>query len=111
RCRTRHCDTLAPGVRGRRRCRTTVRSLHRATPGPPDPMPSTAAPAPATPASGWPPPYLLYLGNAPDHLAAKTARGVAHWRPQWCVGQFRGSNCKTTLGLPDLDFGQAVGAG
>lgn len=74
-------------------------------------MPPTAAPAPATPASGWPPPYLLYLGNARDDLAAKTARGLAHWRPQWCVGQFRGSNCKTTLGLPDLDFGQAVGAG
>src|SRR3546814_571127 len=77
-------------------------------PGPPDPMPSTAAPAPAMPASSWPPPYLLYLGNARDHLAAKTARGLAYWRPQWCVGQFRGSDCKTTLGLPDLDFAQAV---
>src|SRR3546814_14472897 len=32
-------------------------------------------------------------------------------RPQWCVGQFRGSDCKTTLGLPDLDFAQAVEAG
>src|SRR3546814_7586468 len=71
-------------------------------------MPSTAAPAPAMPASSWPPPYLLYLGNARDHLAAKTARGLAYWRPQWCVGQFRGSDCKTTLGLPDLDFAQAV---
>src|SRR3546814_16140532 len=58
-----------------------------------------------------PPPYLLYLGNARDHLAAKTARGLAYWRPQWCVGQFRGSDCKTTLGLPDLDFAQAVEAG
>ena len=74
-------------------------------------MPPTAAPAPAMPASSWPPPYLLYLGNARDHLAAKTARGLAHWRPQWCVGQFRGSECKTTLGLPDLDFRQAVEAG
>src|SRR3546814_6587877 len=74
-------------------------------------MPSTAAPAPAMPASSWPPPYLLYLGNARDHLAAKTARGLAYWRPQWCVGQFRGSDCKTTLGLPDLDFAQAVEAG
>jgi uncharacterized NAD-dependent epimerase/dehydratase family protein len=74
-------------------------------------MPSIASPAQATPASRWAPPYLLYLGNAPDHLAAKTARGLAHWRPQWCVGQFRGSDCRTTLDLPDLDFGQAVEAG
>src|SRR5690606_11810189 len=70
--------------------------------------PTTTA---AIPASSWSPPYLLYLGNARDHLAAKTARGLAHWRPQWCVGQFRGSECKTTLGLPDLDFRQAVEAG
>lgn len=61
--------------------------------------------------AGWGPPYLLYLGNAPDDLAAKTARGLAYWRPQWCVGQFRGSQCRTTLGLPDLDFDQAVAAG
>lgn len=74
-------------------------------------MPSTPSPAKAPPATGWTPPYLLYLGNAPDHLAAKTARGLAQWRPQWCVGQFRGPDCKTTLGLPDLDFEQAVAAG
>src|SRR3546814_12651113 len=80
-------------------------------PGPPDPMPSTAVPAPAMPASSWPPPYLLYLGNARDHLAAKTARGLAYWRPQWSVGQFRGRDCKPTLGLPDLDFVPAVAAG
>ena len=55
----------------------------------------------------WGPPYLLYLGNARDDLAAKTARGLAFWRPDWCVGQFRGSRCATTLGLADLDFGQA----
>lgn len=65
----------------------------------------------ATTPSEWGPPYLLYLGNAPGDLAAKTARGLAYWRPQWCVGQFRGSQCRTTLGLPDLDFVQAVAAG
>src|SRR3546814_7001367 len=74
-------------------------------------MPSTAAPAPAMPASSWPPPYLLYLGNARDHLAATTARGLAYWRPPWCVGQVRGSDCRTTLDLPDLDFAQALEAG
>lgn len=55
----------------------------------------------------WGPPYLLYLGNARDDLAAKTARGLAFWRPDWCVGQRRGSRCGTSLGLPDLDFVEA----
>ena len=74
-------------------------------------MPSTAPLAPALPDTGWPPPYLLDLGNARDDLAAKTARGLAQWRPQWCVGQFRGTDCRTTLGLPDLGFEDAVAAG
>ncbi len=59
----------------------------------------------------WSPPYLLYLGNARDDLAAKTARGLAFWRPDWCVGQLRGSGCATTLGLPDLDAVEARARG
>ncbi|MFT4257987.1 MAG: DUF1611 domain-containing protein [Pseudoxanthomonas sp.] len=74
-------------------------------------MERSAPASPATQVTGWGPPYLLYLGNAPDDLAAKTARGLAHWRPEWCVGQFRGSECRTSIGLPDLDFAQAVAAG
>jgi len=34
-------------------------------------------------------PYLMFLGDAPDELAAKTAIGVRDWRPEWCVGQMR----------------------
>ena len=34
----------------------------------------------------WGPPYLLYLGNARDDLAAKTARGLAFWRPTGAWG-------------------------
>ena len=34
-------------------------------------------------------PYLLFLGDVKDQLAAKTAQGVVDWRPDWCVGQFR----------------------
>ena len=30
-------------------------------------------------------PYLMFLGDAPDRLAAKTAQGVADWRPEWCL--------------------------
>ena len=28
-------------------------------------------------------PYLLFIGDAPDLLTAKTAKGVAHWRSIW----------------------------
>ena len=59
----------------------------------------------------WDPPYLLYLGNAPDDLAAKTARGVAFWRPERCIGQLRGDACKTTIGLPDMDIATAAAQG
>ncbi len=57
------------------------------------------------------PPYLLFLGNAPDSLSAKTAQGVAQWRPQDCVGQWRLDACKADLGLPDMDAAQAYAAG
>lgn len=64
-----------------------------------------------TSAPVWGPPYLLYLGNAPDDLSIKTARGLAHWRPDWCVGQFRGPDCKSWLELPDMSFAEARAAG
>jgi len=57
------------------------------------------------------PPYLLFLGDAHDPLAAKTAAGVAHWRPEWCVGQLRLPGCKADLGLPDMSIDAAAAAG
>jgi uncharacterized NAD-dependent epimerase/dehydratase family protein len=59
----------------------------------------------------WGPPYLLYLGRPADDLAIKTARGVAYWRPEWCLGQYRHRDCPLTLGLPDLGMAQARAAG
>lgn len=59
----------------------------------------------------WNPPYLLYLGKAADGLAIKTARGIAYWRPHWCVGQYRHPDCGQTLGLPDMDMARARAAG
>ena len=56
-------------------------------------------------------PYLLFLGDAPDQLAAKTANGVKVWRPEWCVGQFRLPGCKADLGLPDLTIEEAIEKG
>jgi uncharacterized NAD-dependent epimerase/dehydratase family protein len=59
----------------------------------------------------WGPPYLLYLGDATDDLSVKTARGLAYWRPQWCLGQHRRPGCAVTLGLPDLGPAQARAEG
>jgi uncharacterized NAD-dependent epimerase/dehydratase family protein len=63
--------------------------------------------ADALQSSRWGPPYLLYLGSAADDLAVKTARGLAWWRPDWCVGQYRRRGCSATLGLRDMDMAQA----
>ena len=56
-------------------------------------------------------PYLLFLGDAADQLAAKTAQGIAHWRPEWCLGQLRLPGCNADLGLADLSLEQAAEAG
>ena len=56
-------------------------------------------------------PYLLFLGDAPDQLAAKTATGIADWRPEWCVGQLRLPGCKADVGLPDMNIDEAISLG
>ncbi|MBK1635528.1 N-acetyltransferase DgcN [Rhodovulum adriaticum] len=56
-------------------------------------------------------PYLLFLGDAPDQLAAKVAQGIRDWRPDNAVGQFRMDGCKADLGLPDMDLAAAKAAG
>ena len=55
-------------------------------------------------------PYLLFLGDAPDTLAAKVAYGIRHWRPDKCVGQLRLEGCRADTGLPDLTLAQATEA-
>ncbi|MEQ8506398.1 MAG: N-acetyltransferase DgcN [Rhodospirillales bacterium] len=56
-------------------------------------------------------PYLMFVGDAPDQLAAKVAIGVVHWRPDWCKGQLRLAGCKADLGIPDMSIDDAVKAG
>ncbi len=56
-------------------------------------------------------PYLMFLGDAADQLAAKTANGVAKWRPEWCLGQLRFEGCKADIGLPDMSLEEAADAG
>ena len=56
-------------------------------------------------------PYLLYLGHSNDEIGIKTSRGLAVFRPDICVGEFRHDDCGLTLGLPRLDFAAARDAG
>ena len=58
-----------------------------------------------------PTPYLLFLGDAPDALAAKVAQGIKDWRPDNAVGQFRLPACGTTVGIDDLTLQEAWDAG
>ena len=56
-------------------------------------------------------PYLLFLGDAPDALAAKVAQGIRDWRPEFAVGQLRLPGCKADLGIPDMTIQEAQAAG
>ncbi len=56
-------------------------------------------------------PYLLFLGDAHDQLAAKTADGVAYWRPDWCLGQMRLDGCQADSGLNDMSLEESVEKG
>lgn len=56
-------------------------------------------------------PYLLFLGDAPDQLAAKVAQGIKDWRPENAVGQFRMKGCGADLGINDLTLEEARAAG
>ncbi|TMV88141.1 DUF1611 domain-containing protein [Thioclava sp. BHET1] len=56
-------------------------------------------------------PYLLFLGDAPDPLAAKVAQGIRDWRPEFALGQFRMEGCRADMGLPDMTLTEAYRAG
>ena len=56
-------------------------------------------------------PYLMFLGDVPDTLAAKTAYGIKDWRPEWCVGQMRLPGCAADLGIPDMNLAEAMAKG
>lgn len=58
-----------------------------------------------------PSPYLLYLGHSTDPLAIKTSRGVAMFRREDCLGEYRHDDCPLTLDLPRLGMAEAVAAG
>ncbi len=56
-------------------------------------------------------PYLLFLGDAADQLAAKTAQGIVQWRPEAALGQLRLDGCNADIGIGDMTLDEAVAAG
>lgn len=56
-------------------------------------------------------PYLLFLGDAHDRLAAKVAIGINDWRPQYAVGQIRLEGCNADLGIDEISIAEAVERG
>ncbi|CAB4640224.1 unannotated protein [freshwater metagenome] len=56
-------------------------------------------------------PYLLFLGSEKSPTYAKTAAGLAHWRPELCMGQLRLTPDTVDLGLPDYDVTEAAAKG
>lgn len=57
-----------------------------------------------------PQPYALFLGDA-DPLSAKTATGIAHWRPERCIAQVTLPGCTVDLNLPSMSPTAAAAAG
>lgn len=56
-------------------------------------------------------PYLMFLGDVQDQLAAKTCDGIVQWRRDWCVGQLRLPGCKADVHLPDLTLTEGLEQG
>jgi uncharacterized NAD-dependent epimerase/dehydratase family protein len=56
-------------------------------------------------------PYLLFLGDAADPLAAKVAQGIRDWRPEAAIGQYRLPGCNADMRLPDMTIAEARAAG
>ena len=56
-------------------------------------------------------PYLLYVGDVTDDTFAKTATGIAYWRPESCVGLWRADQELDHYGLQSCGFEEAVERG
>ncbi len=56
-------------------------------------------------------PYLIFLGDEPEETHAKTGLGIAHWRPELCLAQFRLPGSGVDLGIPEMTPAEAAAAG
>jgi uncharacterized NAD-dependent epimerase/dehydratase family protein len=57
------------------------------------------------------PPYLLFLGEETSPVYAKTAAGLAQWRPELCAGQIVLPGGTVDLGIPTMTVAKAAEAG
>ena len=57
------------------------------------------------------PPFVLFLGDVQEFLAAKSATGLVYWRREDCIGQVRMPNCQVPIDLPEIDLAEAVRLG
>jgi uncharacterized NAD-dependent epimerase/dehydratase family protein len=58
-----------------------------------------------------PAPFLLYLGHSQDFAGIKTSRGLAVFRPEDCVGEFRHDDCPLSVGMPRMTIAEGAAAG
>lgn len=56
-------------------------------------------------------PYLIFIGDTDDVVAAKTGFGLRDWARDDCLGQWRLPGCGVDLGLPDFEPEAAAAAG
>ncbi len=56
-------------------------------------------------------PYLLYLGDSKFVLEVKTARGIAQWRPDYCIGEIKQATGTNTVGLENMTIDEAIAQG
>ncbi|MBL4837734.1 MAG: DUF1611 domain-containing protein, partial [Kordiimonadaceae bacterium] len=56
-------------------------------------------------------PFLLFIGDETNASDAKTASGVAFWRPDACIGQHRIKGGTIDLNLPEMSLVEAVAKG
>ena len=55
--------------------------------------------------------YVLFLGDAPDPLAAKVAQCIKDWRPGYSVSQITLPGCKADMGLKNINVKEAINLG
>jgi uncharacterized NAD-dependent epimerase/dehydratase family protein len=56
-------------------------------------------------------PYLIFLGSETSTTYAKTGAGLAHWRPDLCMGQMRLPGGTIDVGLAEHGVSSAAAAG
>lgn len=56
-------------------------------------------------------PYLVFLGDVPSEVYAKTALGIVQWAPEKCIGQHRFPTCEIDTGLTDMTIAEAASSG